>query len=137
MNRRKTINMDNKTKIGGLCLLILIIAIIGFATTGTQKTNENTTMKLADITFTTPVSHNNTTNEYKTPTGGTTYAYEDYENNVSVYVCTERDYNYDLQERYDSVTGFSQMRPVGDYWFIVCADRADDKSMVYNSAHIE
>ena len=128
--------MDTK-KIGGIvCLLIIIIFILAMMTGG-SNTKENKTITVGEVTFTTPVTNNNTTTFTRTPTGGITWAYEDYENNISVYVCDEIPPGYDVNEKFDELSGYNQMRPIGEKWFVVCADRASDKDMVFKSAHMD
>ena len=81
------------------------------------------------------MTHNNTTSFTKAEDGSITWSYDDYEHGLTVYVCDVRPPEFDVQERYDELNGFNQMRPIGDKWFVVCADYVTDKDMCFNSAH--
>mgnify|MGYP003290995408 CR=1 FL=1 len=127
-------------KKGGACCLFLLLIVIGaffmFGNSG-DKPVENKTITVGGITFDAPVTNNNTTSFTKLDDGSINWAYEDYENNVSVYVDEEMPVNYTSQETYDSIGGYCQMRPVGDKWLVVYADSRDLKDMCYLSAHVD
>lgn len=118
----------NRNALLGVFILLLLMTVGSVSA-------ENVTVEMGGIVFDAPVTHNNTTDFTKLDDGSITWAYEDYENGVSVYVCDERPFEYDVQERYDELSGFNQMRPIGDKWFVVCADSPDDKDMCFLSAH--
>ncbi len=126
-------------KKGGACCLFLLIIVIGafFMFGSGDKPVENKTITVGGITFDAPVTSNNTTSFTKLDDGSITWAYEDYENNVSVYVEENMPLDYTSQETYDSLSGYCQMRPVGEKWFVVYADNRDLKDLCYLSAHSE
>lgn len=131
--------MEDNMKTGLVCCgLIVVIALVAFLIVGnSNKPIENKTIEIEGIKFDTPVTNNNTTNFVKTPSGGITWAYEDYQNNVSVYVMDDMPVDVSTKQSYDELSGFNQMRPIGDKWFVVYADRQDDLEMIYSSAHMD
>ena len=133
-------HMDDDMKKGLMCCgLIIVIAVIAFAIFGGQsdKPVENKTVEIDGIKFDAPVTNNNTTSYTKLDDGSIAWSYEDYQNNVSVYISDTRLPGYNTSESYNELDGYNQIRPIGDKWFVVCADRASDKNMVFNSAHMD
>ncbi len=114
-----------------LLVIVLMVVMVSGCVSGEK---ENVTVEMNGILFDAPVTNNNTTSFTKLDDGSINWAYEDYENNVSVYVDENMPLDYSTQEQWDELSGYNQMRPVGDKWVIVCADNADDKDMCFTSA---
>ena len=70
--------------ITGLILLALLVSCMGVLNAIDPK--DNVTVTMDGVSFDAPRTSNNTTDFTKTPTGGITWAYEDYEHGLSVYV---------------------------------------------------
>ena len=132
--------MNDNMKTGLACIgLIIVIAIVAFFLFGGQgdKTVENKTVTIDGITFTAPVTNNNSTTFTKTDNGQINWEYADNQNNVSVFISKERLPGYNTTESYNDLDGYNQIRPIGDKWFLVCADNPDYMRMCFNSAHAE
>ena len=115
-------------------LFLLIILTTLLATTAIAvDLSKNTTVEMNGIKFDVPITNNNTTNEYKTDKGSN-WAYEDYQNGLSVYVDDERPPEYSTTEQFNSVSGtYEQLVPLGGKWVVVSAETADVKDFVWNS----
>ena len=125
---------NKKNKIIPLLLLLLLTTLLA-TTTIAADLSKNTTVEMNGIKFDVPLTNNNTTNEYKEQ--GTAWAYEDYQNNISVYVCDERPPEYSPNEQFNSATGtYEQLTPLGDKWVVVCAESADEKDFVWKSLRL-
>ena len=119
-----------------LLLLILLTASltsIVFA----DDARENKTVEIEGIKFDAPITQNNTTSFTKLDDGSISWEYIDYDNNVSVFISKTRLPGYNTTESYNELDGYNQIRPIGDWWFLVSADNVDDLRMVYSSAHMD
>jgi len=123
---------NKKNMIIPLLLLLLTLTLLP-TTIASPDLSKNTTVEMNGIKFDVPITNNNTTNEYKTDQGSN-WAYEDYQNNISVYVSDERPPEYSTTEQFDSHTGtISQLTTINGKWIVVCADDFDAKDFVWNS----
>lgn len=120
-------------------LIVLTVAVLVVMVSGciSGENTGNVTVEMNGILFDAPVTTNNTTSFTKLDDGSINWAYEDYEHNVSVYVDENMPLDFSTQEQWDELSGYSQMRPVGDKWLVVCADNADDKDMCFLSARVK
>lgn len=128
--------MRNHKQISIILLVLLTTILLPVCIAGTSADlSHNTTLEMNGVKFDVPLSNNNTTNEYKEQ--GTTWAYEDYEHGISVYVCTQRPTEYSPNEQFNSATGtYEQLTPLGDKWVVVCAESADEKDFVWKSLRL-
>jgi len=125
---------NKKNMIIPLLLLLLTLTLLP-TTIASADLSKNTTLEMNGVKFDVPLSNNNTTNEYKEQ--GSTWAYEDYEHGISVYVCTQRPSEYSPNEQFNSATGtYEQLTPLGDKWVVVCAESADEKDFVWKSLRL-
>lgn len=130
--------MKNKkiTKIA-ITLLILGAMLMAIIPSMALDPTQNETIEMNGVKFDAPKTSNYTIDKAKGPTGAWTWTYDDPEHEFYVYVCDERAEEYSVTEKWSDLEGYTQMRPVGDKWVVVCSMQSDIKDMVFNSARIE
>jgi hypothetical protein len=123
-------------KVIGVLIAVLLTTILVGAVTAIDPT-QNETITMNGVKFDAPITGNYTITDIKAPNGAWTWTYDDPEHEVYVYVCDERAPEYSVNEEWSDIEGYTQMRPDGEKWVVVCSMDSGVKDMIFMSARAE
>lgn len=118
-------------------ITLLLLATLLSGIVSAIDTTQNETITMNGIKFDAPKTGNYTIDSIKGADGTWTWTYDDKEHECYVYVCDVRAPEYDVQEKWSDIEGYTQMRPVGDKWVVVCSMDPSVKDMLFTSARSE